>query len=107
MGGFMQPQGHVQVVVGIVDDGLQPQAVVDRPRFCVQPVDGPESRVALEAGLPESTVSALKALGHPVHAGVAGYERALFGRGQVIRRDADGTLTGGSDPRADGGVQSL
>lgn len=107
MGGFMQPQGHVQVVVGLVDDGLQPQAVVDRPRFCLQPVDGPESRVALEAGLPETTASALKSLGHPVHAGVGGYERALFGRGQVIRRDADGTLTGGSDPRADGAVKSL
>src|SRR5258706_10247435 len=67
MGGFMQPQGHVQVVVGIVDDALEPQPVLDRPRFCVQPVDGPESKVVLEAGLPESTVSTLKALGHPVH----------------------------------------
>ena len=107
MGGFMQPQGHVQVVVGIVDDGLEPQPVLDRPRFCIQPVDGAESRVSLEAGLPASTVSGLRAKGHPVLAGVAGYDRALFGRGQVIRRDADGTLTGGSDPRADGGVRSV
>ncbi|HLY11901.1 MAG TPA: gamma-glutamyltransferase family protein [Planctomycetota bacterium] len=107
MGGFMQPQGHVQVVVGLVDDGLDPQPVVDRPRFCVQPVDGAESRVHLEAGLPESTVSALRKLGHPVVSGVSGYDRALFGRGQVIRRDGDGSLTGGSDPRADGGVRSL
>ncbi|HVR87725.1 MAG TPA: gamma-glutamyltransferase family protein [Planctomycetota bacterium] len=107
MGGFMQPQGHVQVVVGLVDDGLEPQAVVDRPRFCVQPVEGAESRVHLEAGLPPATVSALKTLGHPVLPGVSGYDRAIFGRGQVIRRDAGGKLTGGSDPRADGGVQSL
>ncbi|HEV3027062.1 MAG TPA: gamma-glutamyltransferase, partial [Planctomycetota bacterium] len=107
MGGYMQPQGHVQVVVGLVDDGLEPQPVVDRPRFCIQPVDGAESRVHLEAGLPPATVAALKAIGHPVHSGVSGYDRALFGRGQVIRRDADGKLTGGSDPRADGGVRSI
>jgi len=107
MGGFMQPQGHVQVVVGMVDDGLEPQAVVERPRFCVQPVDGTESRVLLEAGLPSATGSALKALGHPVISGISGYDRAIFGRGQVIRRAADGKLTGGSDPRADGGVKSL
>jgi gamma-glutamyltranspeptidase/glutathione hydrolase len=107
MGGFMQPQGHVQVVVGIVDDGLDPQAVLDRPRFCIQPVDGAESRVHLEAGLPTSTVSGLRALGHPLVAGVAGYDRALFGRGQIIRRDEDGRLTGGSDPRADGGAKSV
>jgi gamma-glutamyltranspeptidase/glutathione hydrolase len=107
MGGFMQPQGHVQVVVGLVDDGLEPQAVVERPRFCVQPVDGTESRVLLEAGLPSATGSALRALGHPVVSGISGYDRAIFGRGQVIRREADGQLTGGSDPRADGGVKSL
>ncbi len=107
MGGFMQPQGHVQVVVGLADDRLEPQAVVDRPRFCVQPVDGSESRVYLEAGLPPSTVEGLRGRGHPLVAGVSGFDRALFGRGQVILRDAEGRLTGGSDPRADGGVQSL
>jgi gamma-glutamyltranspeptidase/glutathione hydrolase len=102
MGGFMQPQGHVQVVVGIVDDGLDPQPVLDRPRFCVQPVDGDQSRVYLEEGLPEATVAGLRRLGHPVEPGLAGFSRALFGRGQVIRRDPGGTLSGGSDPRADG-----
>jgi len=107
MGGFMQPQGHVQVVVGIVDDGLEPQAVLDRPRFCIQPVEGPGSRVALEAGLPAATVAGLRTLGHPLLPGVTGYDRALFGRGQIIRRDPEGVLTGGSDPRADGGVKSL
>ncbi len=102
MGGFMQPQGHVQVVVGLVDDGLEPQPALDRPRFCIQPVDGDESRVHLETGLPAATVTALRERGHLLIPGVSGFGRALFGRGQVIRRDPDGTLTGGSDPRADG-----
>lgn len=105
MGGFMQPQGHVQVVVGMLEDGLSPQATLDRPRFCVDPVDGDSSKVHLEEGLPAATVEALKAMGHPVVAGVGGFERARFGRGQIIRVEA-GKLVGGSDPRADGIVRS-
>jgi len=107
MGGFMQPQGHVQVVVGIVDDGLDPQPVLDRPRFCIQPVDGEDSRVHLETGLPPATISALRDRGHLLVPGVSGFGRGLFGRGQIIRRDPDGTLTGGSDPRADGAVRQV
>jgi gamma-glutamyltranspeptidase/glutathione hydrolase len=106
MGGFMQPQGHVQVVVGIVDDGLDPQPVLDRPRFCIQPVDGVASRVHLEAGVPDATVRALRERGHALVPGISGFGRGLFGRGQVIRRNPDGTLTGGSDLRADGAAQS-
>jgi gamma-glutamyltranspeptidase/glutathione hydrolase len=101
MGGFMQPQGHVQVVVGLFDDGLAPQPAIDRPRFCIEPVDG-AVRVSLEEGVPDATAAALRERGHDLVAGVGGYERALFGRGQLIRRDPDGRLTGASDPRADG-----
>lgn len=106
MGGFMQPQGHMQVVVGLVDDGLDPQAVLDRPRFCIG--DGTTGgQVALEEGLPEDTILELAAMGHPVQH-VSGYDRALFGRGQIIHRDANSkVLCGGSDPRADGCAMSL
>ena len=95
----MQPQGHVQVVVDLVDDALAPQAALDRPRFCIEP---PNGAVSLETGLPAATVAALRARGHAVVADVAGFERSLFGRGQIIRREPDGGLVGGSDPRADG-----
>jgi gamma-glutamyltranspeptidase/glutathione hydrolase len=101
MGGFMQPQGHVQVAVGLIDDGLDPQAALDRPRFCIQPATA-GGAVALEAGLPPGLAEGLAALGHPVVPGLDGFERALFGRGQIIRREPDGVLWGGSDPRADG-----
>jgi gamma-glutamyltranspeptidase/glutathione hydrolase len=101
MGGFMQPQGHVQVVVGLLDDGAEPQAVLDRPRLCLEPVDG-QVVLALEEGIPAATAAELHARGHRVHPEVSGYDRALFGRGQIIRREPDGRLTAGSDPRGDG-----
>jgi len=104
MGGFMQPQGHVQVVVDLVDDGLAPQAALDRPRFCLQPVDGNDASVHLETGLPASTVDGLRRAGHPLTPGVSGFGRALFGRGQILRREADGSISAGSDLRADGGA---
>jgi gamma-glutamyltranspeptidase/glutathione hydrolase len=100
MGGFMQPQGHVQVVVGLLDDGLEAQAVIDRPRFCIEPVDS-GGEVHLEEGYPATTAEALAGLGHPVKPGITGYARSLFGRGQVIIVDGD-RRTGGSDRRADG-----
>ena len=101
MGGFMQPQGQMQVVVGMVDDGLDPQAALDRLRFCIDRADG-GGAVQLEAGLPPELSAGLAALGHTVVPGVSGHARALFGRGQIIRRDPGGVLWGGSDPRADG-----
>ncbi|MDW8325116.1 MAG: gamma-glutamyltransferase family protein [Anaerolineales bacterium] len=101
MGGFMQPQGHVQVVVGMLDDGLHPQAALDRLRFCID-VESAGGNVLLEAGLPRELVEGLRARGHPVTAEVGGYARAVFGRGQIIRREPDGVLWAGSDPRADG-----
>ncbi len=101
MGGFMQPQGHVQVVVSLIEDGLDPQAALDRPRFCL--TDGtPGGVLALEEGIPVEVMARLAEMGHPVRP-VSGMGRALFGRGQVILRDPQsGVLTGGSDPRADG-----
>jgi gamma-glutamyltranspeptidase/glutathione hydrolase len=99
MGGFMQPQGHVQVFLALAQ-GLDPQSALDLPRFCIQ--DGnPSDAVALEDGIPFKTLARLAEMGHQVTP-VSGWERALFGRGQVILRDAAGTLAGGSDPRADG-----
>ena len=106
MGGFMQPQGHVQVLSALVDDGLDPQAALDQPRFCID-VDEAGSRVALEEGIPPETISGLQKMGHPIYS-VSGYERALFGRGQVILRDpVTGVLSAGSDPRADGCAMTL
>jgi gamma-glutamyltranspeptidase/glutathione hydrolase len=52
-------------------------------------------------------MEALAALGHDIRK-ISGHERALFGRGQIIRRDLEsGILCAGSDPRADGCAMSL
>ena len=47
MGGYMQPQGHMQVVVSLVDDALDPQVALDQPRFCIED-STTGGRVALE-----------------------------------------------------------
>ncbi len=106
MGGFMQPQGHVQVVIALIDDHLDPQAALDRPRFCIG--DGTAAgRVSLEEGIPPATMALLEEMGHSTEV-VSGHARALFGRGQIILRDPEtGVLCGGSDPRADGCAMSV
>ncbi len=102
----MQPQGHMQVVLALLDDQLDPQAALDRPRFCIQEGES-GGGVALEQGISPEVIAELASMGHAV-AMVSGYARTLFGRGQIILREtASGILWGGSDPRADGCAMSL
>ncbi|MCA9905997.1 MAG: gamma-glutamyltransferase, partial [Anaerolineae bacterium] len=106
MGGFMQPQGHFQVLSAMIDDLLNPQETLNRPRWCLE--DGTAaSTLALEEGMPVTTMARLAEMGHPVRP-VSGAGRAIFGDGQIIRRDAEtGVLCGGSDPRKDGQVAAF
>eukprot|EP00048_Salpingoeca_helianthica_P017474 m.237394 g.237394 ORF g.237394 m.237394 type:complete len:553 (-) comp21101_c0_seq1:32-1690(-) len=114
MGGFMQPQGHVQVLVNMLDFGMNAQQALDAPRVCINPTTPAqpasptspatpalESWIGIEAGL-DHTVAALQALGHNARL-VTGHDRALFGRGQIIRQINNfPVFEAGSDPRADG-----
>lgn len=98
MGGFMQPQGHVQVALALLCDGLDAQAALDRPRLCLE-LDG---SVAIEEGMPDEVMADLAGRGHRVRR-VRDHGRALFGRGQVITLNTNGKiLCGGSDLRGDG-----
>jgi gamma-glutamyltranspeptidase/glutathione hydrolase len=92
MGGLIQAQAHMQLVSALVDDGLDPQAALDRPRFRV---DG--GVVNLEEGL-WGQADELERLGHHV---VRDDEVFGFGGGQAILVEGD-ALLGGSDPRKDG-----
>jgi gamma-glutamyltranspeptidase/glutathione hydrolase len=105
MGGFMQPQGHLQVAVALADDNLDPQSALDRPRFCIEP-NACASDVALEEGIPTPTVEDLLRRGHNIRV-VSGHGRTLFGRGAIIHRDPNsGVLWGGADPRGDGALMT-
>jgi len=95
MGGFMQPQGHAQVVSRIVDHGQNPQAALDAPRWQVHDA----KRVTIEPGLKPEVYEGLKALGHDLS--VQRGRSASFGRGQIIWRLDDGYVAA-SDLRADG-----
>jgi gamma-glutamyltranspeptidase / glutathione hydrolase len=94
MGGSMQPQGHVQVLVRIADHGQNPQAACDGPRF--RWVHGVE--VSCENGFPQSTLDELRQRGHDL---VAVDDYNQFGSCQAIWR-LDGGYFAASDPRRDG-----
>ena len=94
---------------------MNPQEALDAPRFCIVPshntygnVEG--GVVAIEEGIPMETISKLKALGHRIEGPISGYDRAVFGRGQIICSKTGGSISSGrervwwagSDGRADG-----
>lgn len=109
MGGFMQPQGQVQVLMNILHHGFSVQDALDAPRFCIGAgMAGPEgatSEVYFEQGVDEAVVKKLEEMGHNVNI-VDSWGRFQFGRGQVIQKvqNQSGKLVwaAGSDPRADG-----
>ena len=81
------------------------QAALDAPRFCVAPNGEGVGRgvlVALEDGIADDVVAALKGKGHNIKL-LQGAQRSTFGRGQIIRvHPKSGVWWAGSDPRADG-----
>lgn len=105
MGGGMQPQGHVQILVNMIDFGMNVQEAGDAARWqhlgSSQPTgtvmtDG--GWVELESGYPWETVRALKNLGHDIRSGNGG-----FGGYQAILRDSKNeTYQGASESRKDG-----
>ena len=97
MGGFMQPQGHVQVVVNTVDYHMNPQECLDAPRF--QWVG--EKKIQLEREVPAHLAQKLSDMGHQVE--IVNSNLGM-GRGEIIWRLEDGTLVGGTEPRADGTI---
>ncbi|GEL77726.1 gamma-glutamyltransferase family protein [Tenuibacillus multivorans] len=101
MGGYMQPQGHVQVMMNMIDFALNPQAALDAPRWQWMK----DKVVQVEPTFPDHIAQALQRKGHVI-------ERSLypnpFGRGQIIWRDLEtGVLCGGTEPRTDGHIAVL
>ncbi|HZK55606.1 MAG TPA: gamma-glutamyltransferase family protein [Desulfosporosinus sp.] len=97
MGGFMQPQGHIQVIMNAVDYHLNPQATLDAPRW--QWIDG--KTIELEPSFPEPIAQELARRGHNIR---WAKDTSSFGRGEIIWRTKDGMLVGGTESRADGHI---
>ncbi|MBE2221277.1 MAG: gamma-glutamyltransferase [Anaerolineae bacterium] len=96
MGGFMQPQGHLQVGLNLVDFEMDPQSALDAPRF--NWLQGME--FGLETAVSAQIRTELKKRGHLLH---PTDQPLQYGGGQVIVRDPEtGDLIGGSEPRNDG-----
>jgi gamma-glutamyltranspeptidase/glutathione hydrolase len=104
MGGFMQPQGHLQVLLNTLVFGFNPQTALDAPRFCIGGDYQMGDLVYVEDGIKLEVIDDLKKLGHNIKV-TTDMDRAVFGRGQVIRTHWDEgqiVYSAGSDPRGDG-----
>ncbi len=93
MGAHYQPMGHVQMVLNMVDYGMDIQSAIDAPRAFFE-----GESTLVERGISAATIEGLKSRGHNVMV-----EASPWGGGQAIRIDWDrGVLIGGSEPRKDG-----
>jgi len=98
MGGYMQPQGHLQTLVRLLDDGATLQEALDAPRWRYRE----SGRLAVEARLPSAIQNGLLRREHDLEV----LPPRKFGGAQIVRHD-DGTLSGATEPRKDGTVATF
>ena len=96
MGGYMQPQGHLQVIMNCIDFKLNPQAALDAPRWRWEK----DKMVYLEQTFSKTMADQLSNKGHQI---TYTSQSSRFGRGQIIWKHND-VYVGGTEPRADGQV---
>ena len=94
MGGYMQPQGHVQVVMNYLDFGMDPQQAIDAPRWQWMR----DGTVTVESRFDDETARTLRRMGHDLRVDL---NTPSFGRGQMIVRLPNGVLVGGTESRTD------
>lgn len=95
MGAFMQPQGHVQVVTNTIDFHMNPQDALDAYRW--QWIG--DKIIEIEPNFPDQLALQLKNMGHDINKVI---DVNHMGRGQIIWRNEEGVLCGGTEPRTDG-----
>lgn len=98
MGGFMQPQGHMQVIMNSIDFKLNPQAALDSPRW--QWLE--KNKILVEPTMKKELITGLIEKGHEVQ---IEEKVGTFGRGQIIwKNPTSGVLVGGTEYRTDGHI---
>lgn len=97
MGGYMQPQGHVQVAMNYVDFHLDPQQALDAPRWQWMR----DNSVTVETRFDMELARSLQRRGHDIRADLS---TPSFGRGQMIVRLDNGVLVGGTESRTDSNI---
>ena len=106
MGGAMQPQGHVQILLNMIDFGMNLQEAGDAPRIHHDGSTEPAGRatvmsdggwIELESGFPQATLRALMDRGHSVRSALG-----PFGGYQAIMANPQGGWTGARESRTDG-----
>jgi len=101
MGGYMQPQGHLQVIMNMIDFDLNPQAALDAPRWQWKQ----NKQIEVEKEMSHEIIEGLCRRGHEV---VVSPIYTSFGRGQIILKDhSNGTLIGGTEKRADSSIAAF
>ena len=98
MGGYMQPQGHLQTLVRLLDDGATLQEALDAPRWRYRE----SGRLAIEARFPTAVQNGLLRREHDLEVLSPG----MFGGAQIVRNE-EGTLSGATEPRKDGTVSTF
>ncbi len=97
MGGYMQPQGHVQVAMNLIDFHMNPQQALDAPRWQWMR----DGHFLVEDAFSNEIAKQLAAKGHKVEVAL---DSVAFGRGQMILRGPEGTLIGGTEKRTDSNI---
>jgi gamma-glutamyltranspeptidase/glutathione hydrolase len=97
MGGYMQPQGHVQVVMNVIDFHMDPQQALDAPRWQWMR----DGSVTVETRFDSNLARALSRRDHDIRVDL---DTSSFGRGQMIMRLPGGVLIGGTESRTDSNI---
>ncbi len=100
MGGYMQPQGHVQVAMNYIDFKMDPQQALDAPRWQWMR----DGTVTAETSFDPNIARSLRRMGHDMRIDL---NTASFGRGQMIVRLKNGVLVGGAESRTDSSIALL
>ncbi len=100
MGGFMQPQGHLQVLMNMIDFHMDPQQALDYPRWQWMK----DKTITVEPEFSKRLIHHLNNRGHEV---TIDHQKGAFGRGQIIIKDeVHGGYKGGTEKRCDGAIAS-